>query len=135
MKVFRENSSHCRCFVTNNFYILRNLILFIVETKVFLRLEVIWQNSPLCRFFMLWSPTFWGISISCGSKTDTIKISSCLYHDLDDFEITDKFLHLPHFVGFIMYDILQSEESKITLNTNSSSECRNPEKIPHFESF
>ena len=135
MKIFRENSSHCWCFDTNNSYILRNLNLIIVETKVFLRLEVIRQNSPLCRFFMLWSPTFWGISISCGSKTDTIKILSCLYHDLDDLEMKDKSFNLPHFVGFIMYDILQSEESKITLNTNSSSECRNPEKIPRFVSF
>ena len=93
------------------------------------------ENSPLGRFFMLWSPTFWGINISCGSKTDTIKILSCLYHDLDDFEMKDKSFNLPHFVGFIMYDILQSEEFKIELNTNSSSDSRNPEKIPHFESF
>ncbi len=135
MKVFRENSSNCRCFVTNNSYILRNLNLIIVQTKAFLRLEVIRQNSPLCRFFMLWSPTFWGISISCGSKTDTIKISSCLYHDLDDFEHTDKFLNLPHFVGFIMYEILQSEESKIELNINSFSDCKKYEKISHFVSF
>ena len=63
------------------------------------------------------------------------QIQSKYQADLDDFEITDKFLHLPHFVGFIMYDILQSEESKIALNTNSSSECRNPGKIPHFVSF
>ena len=135
MKVFRENSLHCRCFVTNNSYILRNLILFIVETKVFLRLEVMRQNSPLCRFFMLWIPTFRGINISCGSKTDTIKISSCLYHDLGDFEATDKFLNLPHFVGFIMYEILQSEESKIELNINSFSDCKKYEKISHFVSF
>ena len=58
-----------------------------------------------------------------------------MYHDLDDFEMKDKSLNLPHFVGFIKYDILQSEESKIALNTNSSSDCRNSEKIPHFLSF
>ena len=48
-------------------------------------------------------------------------------------------LWIPHNVSFnvsfIMYDILQSEEFKIELNTNSSSDSRNPEKIPHFESF
>ena len=135
MKVFRENSSHCRCFVTNNSYILRNLNLIIVETKVFLRLEVIRQNSPLCRFFMLWIPKFRGINISCGSKTDTIKILSCLYHDLDDFEMKDKSFNLPHFVGFIMYEIVQSEESKIELNINSFSDCKKYEKISHFVSF
>ena len=135
LKVFRGNSPYCSCFVTNISYNLRNLNLITLETKVFLRLEVIRRNSSLCRFFMLWSPTFWGINISCGSKTDTIKILSCLYHDLDDFEMKDKSFNLPHFVGFIMYDILQSEESKITLNTNSSSDCRNQEKIPHFVSF
>ena len=40
----------------------------------------------------------------------------------------DKSFNLPHFLGFIMYDILQSEESKIT-------DCRNQEKNPHFVSF
>ena len=135
MKVFRLNSTHCRCFVTSKSNNLRNLNLIIVETKAFLRLKDIRQDSPLCRFFKLWSPTFWGINISCGSKTDTIKILSCLYHDLDDFEMKDKSFNLPHFVGFIMYDILQSKESKIALNTNYSSDCRNPEKIPHFLSF
>ena len=55
--------------------------------------------------------------------------------ELDDFEITDKFLHLPHFVGFIMSEILQSEESKIELNTNSFSDCKKSEKISHFVSF
>ena len=40
----------------------------------------------------------------------TIKIYSSLYHDLDNLEATDKSFNLPHFVGFIMFDNLQSEE-------------------------
>ena len=116
-----ENSSHCRCFVTNKSYILRNLNLIIVETKVFLRLEVIRQNSPLCRFFMLWSPTFWGISISCGSKTDTIKISSWLRRLWDNRQIFTsssfcRFFHLwyPTIWGISICLLFQSRLSRDT---------------------
>ena len=63
------------------------------------------------------------------------QIQSKYQADLDDFEITDKFLHLPHFVDFIMSEILQSEESKTELNTNSISDFKKYEKISHFVSF
>ena len=50
-------------FIATKTYNLRNLWIWI-ETRIFLRLKVIRENSPVCRIFVQWNPTIWGINIS-----------------------------------------------------------------------
>ena len=73
-RIIRENPPLFMFFSVPKSYNLRNINLITVETKTFLRLEVIRWNSPLCGYFILWGPTFWGINISFWCKTSTIKI-------------------------------------------------------------
>ena len=61
-------------------YKLWNLWIWI-ETRIFLRLKVIRENSPVCRIFVQWNPTIWGINVSFWREVVTIKIQNSLYHE------------------------------------------------------
>ena len=105
--VFKENSPHCRCFDRNESINLRNLNFIIIETKRssdWRLLDKIPHSAGVSCYEFLHSEES---KTLCGSKTDTIKILSCLYHDLDDFEMKVKSFNLSHFVCFIIYAILK----------------------------
>ena len=56
-------------FSTSKFYNQRNLWISI-ETRIFLRLKVMKKYSPVCRIFVQWNPTIWGINILIWRKVD-----------------------------------------------------------------
>ena len=133
LKVIRGNSSLCMFLSKTKSYNLRNLNLN--RKPPLPQIEGYQKNSPLCRFFLQWNPTIWGIDSPFSGEMRTITILSSLYHELQGIAAKHSFYSLPHFVAFIMVIILQSEESEIELNTENSSDWRKSNKIPHLVWF
>ena len=117
-------------FSTRKSYNLRNLWIWI-ERRIFLRLKVMREYSPVCRIFVQWNPTIWGINISFWRKVVSIKMQNSLYREWCDIKAKDTFFKLPQFVAFIIVNILQSEESELEWNFKYSSDCWKWKKIPH----
>ena len=131
MKVIRGNSSLCMFMSKTKSCNLRNL-----KWKPPLpQIEGYQRNSPLCRFFLQWNLTIWGIDSPFSGEMRRIKILSSLYHELQGIAAKHLFYNIPHFVAFIMDIILQSEESEIELNTENSSDWRKSNKIPHLKLY
>ena len=117
-------------FSTSKSYNLRNIWIWI-ERGIFLRLMVMREYSPVCRIFVQWNPTIWGINISFWRKVVSIKMQNSLYREWCDIKAKDTFFKLPQFVAFIIVNILQSEESELEWNFKYSSDCWKWKKIPH----
>ena len=133
MKLIRRNSPLCMFLSTTKSYILRNLDLN--WTPPLPQIEGYHQNSPLCRVFVKWNPTIWGIDSPFSEKMRTITILSCLNHVLQGIPAKHSFNSLLHFVAFIMLFILQTEESDTEVNIVNSSDWRKSNKISHFACF
>ena len=81
-------------------YDLRNLNL--TREPPLPQIEGYQRNSPLCRFFLHWNPTIWGICSPFLGEIRTIPILSCLYHVPQGITAKHSFWSFPHFVVFII---------------------------------
>ena len=93
-----------------------------IENRLFLRLKVMREIPLFVGFLELKSYNMRIQHIPVLGQINRIKLYSGLYHVLEGIAANHSFCSLPHFVAFIMFVILQSEESEIEINTKYSSD-------------